>query len=312
MPPSRIAQRVRRLLEVVPYVLRHPGVTLEELGRLFKVEPGALARDLDLLFMTGLPPYGPGDLIDVEIEEGRVWISMADYFDRPIRLAPAEALSLYLKGTAFLGAPGLEEADALKSALEKLRESLGDTFGDLTIEAGQGKPSGPLAVVRRAVERRERLEIEYYVAGRDEIVTREIDPEHVYSALGNWYAVAWDQTRDAERMFRLDRIRSARPTGERFEPRGLMGAGRPLYSPSDRDIPVRLRLGPAARWVAEYYEVEDETERDGDLEVTLPTTELTWVGKLALQAGPDLRILSPPELVELTRELADQALSRYA
>src|SRR6266496_2345791 len=61
---------------------------------------------------------------------------------------------------------------------------------------------------------------------------------------------------DAERLFRVDRIRSARPTGEHFEPRGLHGAGRPLYTRSERDRPVRLRLGPAARWVVEYYETE--------------------------------------------------------
>lgn len=312
MPPSRVAERVQRLLAIVPYVIRHPGTALEELSRLFEVDPGALARDLDLLFMTGLPPYGPGDLIDVDIEDGRVTIAMADYFARPLRLSPSEALSLYLKGTALLGAPGLEEAGALRSALEKIRDGLGDTLGDLQIEAGDGKPSGPLDIVRRAVERRERLEIEYYAGGRDEVTTRTIDPEHVYSALGNWYAVAWDHSRDDERMFRLDRVRAVRPTGEHFEPRGLMGPGRPLYSPSEEDIPVRLGLGPGARWVAEYYETRDEREVGERLVVTLPTSELTWVAKLALQAAPDLEILDPPELRDLTRDLAEQALARYA
>ena len=34
-----------------------------------------------------------------------------------------------------------------------------------------------------------------------------------------WYVHTWDRTRDAERSFRLDRMRSARLLNERFEPR---------------------------------------------------------------------------------------------
>lgn len=311
MPPSRVARRVERLLSVVPYVIRHPGTELEELGRLFEVDPGELARDLGMLFMTGLPPYGPGDLVDVDIEDGKVWIGMADHFDRPIRLTPTEALALYLKGTIFLGAEGLEEASALRSAMDKLHSTLEDTLGTLQIEAGEGRPSGPLDAVRRAVESGERIEIDYYSEKRDEVTTREIEPEHVYSAIGNWYAVAWDRLRDEERMFRIDRIREVRPTGRTFEPRGLAGPGRPLYTPSDRDVEVRLRLGPRARWVAEYFEVRDEREVDGEVEIVLPTPELTWVAKLALRVGPEITILEPPQLVELARELADETLARY-
>src|SRR5205814_1737253 len=146
------------------------------------------------------------------------------------------------------------------------------------VEVGaSGTSARNLAAVRRAVERQERLEIEYYSAGRDELATRRIDPEHVYSAIGNWYVVAWDHRSDEERTFRADRIRSVSETGETFEPRGLSGPGRPLYTRTDRDLPVRLLLGPGARWVAEYYETGSAKEHpDGRLEVTLPTKDLPW------------------------------------
>lgn len=311
MPPSKVARRIERMLAVVPYVIRHPGTTLDELGRLFHVDPRTLTRDLNLLFMTGLPPYDPGNLIEVDIEDGRVWIGMADYFERPVRLTPAEALALYLKGTVFLGAQGLSEAAALRSALDKLKEHLGETLGDLQIEAGEGKPSGPLDAVRGAVDRRETLEVDYYSASRDEVTTRRLDPEHVFSALGNWYAVAWDHLRDGERLFRIDRIREVRRTGDGFEPRGLAGAGRPLYTPTERDVAVRLRLGPRTRWVAEYYEVEEAREGDDGLEITLLTPDLAWVAKLVLRAGTEIEILDPPELRDLARAMAEETLTRY-
>jgi len=312
---GRAAERLRRLLVVVPYVMQHPGAALAEVSRLFGVGESELLEDLNLLFMSGLPPYGPGDLIEVEVEEGRVSIGMADYFSRPIRLTRSEALALYLKGKALMGAPGLEEAPVLESALRKIEQGLGETLsglaGRVEVEAG-GHIARALAAVRRAVERRERLEIEYFGAAREELTVRRIDPEHVFSALGYWYVVAWDHLSGAERLFRADRIRAIREVGETFEPRGLPGPGRPLYTRSDKDIPVRLLLGPSARWSLEYYETERAVTRvDGWTEVTLPVKDLPWLAKLVLRLGGEARVLEPPELAEMVRETARQTLALY-
>ena len=314
MPLSRTAERLQRLLAVVPYVVRHPGTNVEELSKLFDVTESELTADLNLLFVTGLPPYGPGDLIDVLIEEGRVWIGMADYFSRPVRLTRAEALALYLKGTELLGAPGLSEAEALRTALAKLEERLGpETLGELRAEVEEGgRRVGPLAAIKAAVESRDRIEIDYYSATRDEMTTRRIDPEHVIGAIGNWYVVAWCNLVQGERMFRVDRVRDVRLTGETFEPRGLLGQGRPLYTPQEEDIRVRLRLGPRARWVAEYYQVEQVRSEGGALEVILPTKDLSWMAKLILRLGGDAEVLEPEELRSLARGLATETLALYA
>ena len=316
-PSARASARLLRLLVVVPYIVRNPGAEIAEVTRLFGIQETDLVDDLNLLFVSGLPPYGPGDLIDVQVEDGRVWIGMADYLSRPLHLARSEALSLFLRGKALLGAPGLEEAPALASALKKLEEALGpEALGELAgrVEVGAGGHSSEaLATVRTAVEDRERLEIEYYSAARDEVTTRRIDPEHLFSAIGNWYVVAWDHLAAAERMFRADRIRSVKQTGVTFEPRGLAGPGRPLYTRSEKDIPVRLLLGPGARWVAEYYETELAVERDdGSLEVTLPAKDLRWLAKLILRLGGEARVLEPPELAGMVKEAAQATLSLYS
>ena len=73
MPPSespkKAGARLRRLLLVVPYLVKHPGTTTDELTRLFGVSKRDLLSDLNLLFVSGLPPYGPGDLIEVDIDD---------------------------------------------------------------------------------------------------------------------------------------------------------------------------------------------------------------------------------------------------
>ncbi|HEY2965106.1 MAG TPA: WYL domain-containing protein, partial [Actinomycetota bacterium] len=84
--PEKASERLRRLLTVVPYLVRNQGTRVAEAADLFGMSEPDLLADLDLLFVSGLPPYGPGDLIDVDIQDGRIWIGMADYFARPLRL----------------------------------------------------------------------------------------------------------------------------------------------------------------------------------------------------------------------------------
>jgi proteasome accessory factor C len=289
---------------------------VHEATELFGLTEAELLEDLNLLFVSGLPPYGPGDLIDVDIQDGRVWIGMADYFARPLRLTRSEALALFLRGTELTSAPGLEEASALASALEKLARALGpETLGGLAERVEAATPdteASPLADLRAAVASRERVRIEYHAASTAETTSREIDPEEVFLAMGNWYVVAWDHRSDAERLFRIDRVRALERTGETFEPRGLEGAGRPLYTPSDRDVAVRLRLAPSARWVAEYYGSSDQTElEDGSLEVAMPASRTEWLERLLLRLGSDAEVLEPPDLRERVRALAGATLERY-
>jgi len=313
--PPKAAERLRRLLVVVPYLVRHPGTGVSEAAGLFGTSEANLLADLDLLFVSGLPPYGPGDLIDVDIRDGRIWIGMADYFARPLRLTRSEALAIYVRATALAGVPGLKEAPALSSALAKLAEGLGtDALGELPerVEAAAGRSVETLGTLRDAAAAHERLRIHYYAASGAEATERAIDPEEVFFAIGNWYVTAWDHRSGQERLFRADRIRSAVATGERFEPRGLQGAGRPLYTPGRDDVPVTLRLGPDARWVAEYYETVRETELDGgELEIELSAGRLEWLERLLLRLGTNVQVVAPAELKDRVRELAGRTRKRY-
>ena len=60
----------------MPYLPAGPdGVRLAEAARDFGVTEAQLRSDLDLLWMCGLPGYGPGDLIDLAFEGDRVRVT---------------------------------------------------------------------------------------------------------------------------------------------------------------------------------------------------------------------------------------------
>jgi predicted DNA-binding transcriptional regulator YafY len=75
---------------------------------------------------------------------------------------------------------------------------------------------------------------------------------------------------------------------------------------------VVLRLGPEARWVAEYYETAREVELDdGRLEVELPAGRLEWLERLLLRVWPDAEVVEPADLNDRVRELASRTRERY-
>jgi proteasome accessory factor C len=309
MSPRPLAgPEVQRILALVPWIVAHPGTGKAELAQRFGISVEQLEADLDLVLMIGVPPYSPGDYLDVEEDEaGGITIRLADYFRRPLRLTPAEGLALLAAGRALLAVPGSDPSGPLATALATLERAL--DLPDLVVEVGA---PDHLDAVRDAVHHRERVEIDYWSAGRDELTTRRIDPAVVFFALGAWYTSAYCHRAEADRMFRVDRIRALRPTGEHFEAPedGLEPAE--VYNPAPDDPRVTLRLAPAAAWVAEAYPTQSVTERSGgSLDVVLTVSERAWLERLLLRLGPDAEVVDPAEWRQLRAETAARVLARY-
>src|SRR5712692_6869669 len=91
---SDVHERLRRLLFLVPYVAKHPGVSVEELAKALSLPTDSLLKELDLLTMIGRPPFQPDDYIDIYVENGRVYVDLDQRFSAPPRLTAAEAAAL--------------------------------------------------------------------------------------------------------------------------------------------------------------------------------------------------------------------------
>jgi proteasome accessory factor C len=318
---GRLGRRLQRILLLLPYAIRHPGVTVDELARKFGVGKRELVEDLNLVFLCGLPGYGPGDLIDVTVEQNRVFVRMADYFATPLKLTPAEALALYAGGRALASLPGMDEADALRRALAKIGRALGAGEGDgpvrdgveVTVEAG---PSGHLAELQRALVDRRQVVIEYFSASRGHMTTRTVDPWGLVAALGRWYLVAWDHLSDDERMFRTDRIKVVTATDEPadvppdFDPERYRGA---FTGNGGGDLRVSFEISPeAGRWFGDYYPVQSLTPlEDGWHRVELLAGGTRWAATLLLRLGPHARRARPEEVVEEAKSLASAVAAKH-
>lgn len=308
------SDRLKRLLTLLPWVAAQHGPTVGEVCERFALNTEDLLSDIALVSMVGIPPYSPGDLFDIVVEGGRVWVHLQPSFDRALRLTPEEALGLVAAGASLLAVPGADPEGPLARGIAKVASTLG-VDADETIDVDLGHASASvLHALQAAGDAGHRVRIEYYAHGRDETTVRDIDPYRVYADHGQWYVVAFDHLRDEERLFRVDRVLSVEPLDDTFEPpEEVRTLG--LFEARDGDPRVVLELQPEAGWVAEVYPVEQvESVGEGRLRVTLAISARPWLERLLLRLGPRARVVEvtgDDDLADCAKKAAQRVLARY-
>jgi proteasome accessory factor C len=310
--------RLPRLLALVPYLIARPGIPVDEAAGDFGVTPKQLRKDLELLWMCGLPGYGPGDLIDLSFEGDTITVTYDAGMRRPLRLTAAEATSLLVALRALADTPGVVDTDAVRRSLAKIESAV-----------GQAQPAGVVVglamretestertrqVVVAALRRGRALRIRYYTASRDEITDRTVDPMRMLLVEGRSYLEAWCRLAEDVRLFRLDRIDQVT---ELDEPAAPPPHARPhdvsegLYRPEPDQREAILVLTPDARWIAEYYPVEELTELDGGrARVRMRYTDISWMVRLILAQAGEVLVEQPAELADAVMSHARKALAR--
>lgn len=309
--------RLPRLLALVPYLFKHPGVRFAEAGRVFGVSEGQLRKDLELLWVCGLPGHGPGDLIDLEFEGDTITLFEPAGVTRPLRLTVDEALALVVALRTLGETPGLADREVVDRALAKVEEAAGAAAAPAqrVAVAVEGEER-VLPVVRDALDRARRLHLSYYVPGRDETTERDVDPLCLALVDGRSYLEGWCYVAEGSRLFRLDRVVAVTVLDEaaaahpEVEQRDLSQG---LFRAAPDDQLVALALQPGAHWVADYHPCESvEDLGDGTLVARLRTPDTAWLRRLALRLGAAASVLEPAELAEQVRSDARAALAAYS
>jgi proteasome accessory factor C len=319
MTTTGTTDRMTRLLALVPYLTARPeGVRVAEAARDFGVTERQLRSDLELLWMCGLPGYGPGDLIDLSFEGERVRVTFTAGMARPLRLTTDEAVALVVALRTLLELPGLAEREAVSRALAKVSAAAGHAADRVTpVAVSVDAREEALAVVKDGLERKRALHLHYYVPTRDERTERTVDPMRLLLVDGKWYLEAWCRRAEGVRLFRLDRVDDVVVLEERAAPPPQAherDVDHGVYQPDPASPAVRLRLSRSARWVADYYPVDTVAAVDdppGGLAVTVRTQDLAWARRLVASLGGEARVDEPADLATQVAADARAALARY-
>jgi len=309
-------ERLPRLLALVPYLQAHNGIAIAEAAADFEISEDQLRRDLQLLWMCGLPGHGPGDLIDLSFEGDTVSVIFDAGMSRPLRLTAEEALPLVVALRTLAEMPGVTDRDAVERALAKVESAASGSVEAQTVAVELDRVSQLLPVLQQAIDDGRALALRYYTATRDETTERTVDPMRIFEMDGRSYLEAWCRRAEGMRVFRVDRIDQADILDEAANPppeAELRDLTEGVFTPAPEHMLVVLRLDPAYAWVADYYPPETETiENDGRRQISVRVADPAWVRALALGSAGHVDLLSPEWLAESIRDEARTALAAYS
>jgi predicted DNA-binding transcriptional regulator YafY len=305
-----VPERFAVLQALLAYLLAACGeghsavIPADEIVERFHIPADQLEEHLQLLNLVN---FGGGCYtVYAALEGDEVHVDKelyGDTFRHAPRLTPLEARAIRL-ALEFVGP--MIAADA-HTPLDRVRRKLEETFGQFELSPAPPGRSGEaeadlVAVLTEGIRERRLVEIEYQKEGEQTWSKRLVEPYSLERELPNWRVHTWDRSRDAERSFRLDRMRNATVTSEPFEPR-------PGFEPrrlrDARTAKVLYLKGVSARWAIERGATP---LKDGTALAEMPVGSPEWlIGEILAQRGEAV-LLEPEEMrtaiAERARELA--------
>ena len=296
--------RTARALDLIPFLLEHQGISVEELAAEFQVSQIQMMEDLNLLFVCGLPGYTPLELIDMNFEDGFVTVSDPQVLDKPRKLSKPELttllVSLEVMKTLAKSAVRKEISDLqvkLQSVLDRK-----PTIDVVVKESIDSK----LEEILYAIEKGSALDIHYLSAHSDKESWRKIIPNRVYFEGRQAYVESWCITSQGERVFRLDRILELKLDAKAYVP----GVENPDLGKVEE---ISLFVSDAARiFLEENASIIAATERvSNGYQVSISAIDQGWLVRTMAGFGPEIAVIQPLALKNALSEHLASIRSLY-
>jgi proteasome accessory factor C len=297
------AIRALRTMDLIPYILENPGVSISSLATRFSVTQKQIENDLQLIFMCGLPGYTPYELIDIVFEDGIVSVIDPQVLDKPRRFNKSELIVIAL-GLQILieinksNPVQLEKLQSLSRKISKLGSSNSITFNPVETK------SVFLGQITKAISERNHLNIEYNSLIKDKKTNRVVDPQRIYFLNGNLYLSAFDLEARSDRVFKVDLIEDCKIVDYKDH----VNISEPAKS-----FEVVLDVRKSHRsFIERNSSVISASKELGDrFEVHIQISNLEWLKRSILSNAPGISISSPNLLANELLESANTVLALY-
>ena len=298
------ALRAIRLLDLVPYIVAHPGISITELAKEFSISREEVLKDLNLLFLCGLPGYTPLELIDISFDEESVVIRDPQNLAAPRNLNESEAL------IARIALAALEEStpktSAAYSQIVALREKIAKAFSSSipasAITFTLDKERATLEAIEGAIKQELDLEITYNNVTKDSSSRRSITPISIIAEDKRTLVSAYCHSAKALRTFNLAQIsdvstkkRSARTDLERLE------------DSRGSSAEVIIKSEDSSFFTENASSLKELSKSCYQIDIFQPE----WIVRSVLAGADSLELAKPLELRAEIAERANRALLAY-
>ena len=311
--PELISDRIPRLLALVPWLIKRPGITMTQTAEHFGIGVDALTKDLWQIVLCGLPGYGPDQLVDIDFwDDDRIWVHDPQTLASPMRINSEEAIALGIALRRMSQIPAVDERELIDRLIGKLETVSGG--GTDLLEITQPAQTVLSELVEKALVEDFALSFDYSSA-QDDLSHRRVSPIRVFSVDDFLYLAGWCDHAEAVRSFRFDRISNLSllaplehvPPGIATEVTGLTDLAQ---------APAALvRIEPSISWVTEETWVSlapvtaGHAER-GQILIRVPYLSKEWLIRWILSMGGAAAVLDPPEIAQEIHEIVTESMNR--
>jgi len=300
--------KTARLLDLVPFITTHQGISIKDLATEFAITTEELLDDLNTLWMCGLPGYTPLELIDLSFESGYVSIRNAEILQK-VRLLTKEELVVIAIGLDFLKESLSKDREDLLVAITSLQNKIKSLIGDIA-QVTPTVDSAHRAIILRALKERKNLEIDYHSLIRDQISTRVVTPLELGEDKGIEVLLAYCSTASGFRTFRLDNVKQAKllDTSE-FVAETRSG--------SEEIFRAKCRVNSRLRTTFERFRLEADVATSAGLNsgegITVEVTSFSqdWLVRNFMSTLANAEIMGPAELAKSVGAKARTTLELY-
>lgn len=293
-------ERTARLLDLVPYINSHQGISLKELAQVFNVTQAQMTDDLTTLWMCGLPGYTPLELMDLDFESGFVTIHNAETLSKPRSISFDEGVALVLGLDLLRSTISADRVDLL-TKIDELSRRLSDLIKlPSALSAASDVNQDVSAAILAAIRTRSGLEIVYHSLYRDETSTRTILPIEIVESDGQRYLSSFCHSSSDFRQFRIDRIQSAKMQ--------TVAQEIPKVSNQTARNKSTIKVLTPTREIAERFK---QSELSANSEFNFESFSLQWIERSIMASGGSVSLLAPAEIRKSISVMAQSMLDRY-
>jgi predicted DNA-binding transcriptional regulator YafY len=293
---SNPAHKAARMLDLVPFISTHQGISLKELAAEFGVSESELTSDLNALWMCGDSRF---DLIDLTFDSGFVSIRNAETLNVVRSLSPQEIVSVLIGLDILVNQLPRDRTD-LVIVLEKLKSKLGKGLQQ-NVFAAPLSSSQSIAVIEEALATSRKISVEYYTASEDKVSQRTLIPIRLYQSEGRDFLDAYCENVQAHRTFRVDRIRAVNL----------------LEDEASQQMPQEIETSPVAAQISIASDERRCLEKLGskssssNLSVTIHSYSPAWLIRTVISSGGSMVLREPAAVRSEIAERAKSALALY-
>ncbi len=298
--------KIDRLLGIITTLLQKGKVTAPYLAERFEVSRRTILRDLDDICRAGIPV--------VTTQGGDGGISIAEGYKLDKSVLTISELQSIIAGLRSI--EGIEKPANIERLVQKLAPdndkasdgaivSLRDSMVIDLASHYKNDLSEKIGIIKDAINDRRQIEFDYYYSKGQ--THRRIEPYFIAFKWSGWYVFGYCTQRQDFRVFKLNRLWELSVMEDVYTPREIppdrLELGGSLVDTNE----VQVLFDPSVR----YRLIEDfgfrsfKEKESGELLFSVGYTNKDYILSWILAFGDKARVVSPPELADEIKRIAE-------